>query len=176
MQLFTVTFRLIVKFLCERVMKWLIITVGFLLLFSATIFSQVTFTGYLVDAGDKKLRDVEVNLYKGNEKLSTKKWTKKFDYNLELETYYTLELVKVGFISKRIAISTFEGDKGAEPFLFVMELVAKEDGVEGMDQDYPSALIEYKKNEGTFNFDVNYAKNLKKEEKEAAKKKKKKNN
>ncbi len=153
-------------------MKKLLILPITLLLFSTTMLSQVTFTGYLVDADDKKLKDVEVNLFKGNEKLSTKKWSKKFDYNLELETYYTLELVKVGFIPKRIAISTFEGDKGAEPFMFVMELIAKEDGVEGMDEDYPSALIKYKKNEGSFDFDAKYAKNLKKEEKEAAKKKK----
>lgn len=143
-----------------------------LLLFTTTMFAQVSFTGYLVDAANKKLKNVTVNLYKGNDTVSTKVWSKKFDYNLELETYYTLELVKEGFISKRIAISTFQGDKGAEPFLFVMELVAKKDGIEGVDEDYPSALIKYKKDEGTFNFDVKYAKDLKKAEKAAKKKKK----
>ncbi|MBL4669229.1 MAG: hypothetical protein JKY30_08205 [Flavobacteriales bacterium] len=142
-----------------------------LLLFTTTIFSQVAFKGYLIDANDKKLKDVEVNLFKGNEKISTKKWSKSFDYDLELEAYYTLELVKKGFISKRIAISTFEGSKGAEPFLFVMELIAEKDGIKGMDEDYPSALIKYKKDEGSFNFDVKYAKNLKKEQKAAKKKK-----
>jgi hypothetical protein len=143
-----------------------------LFMLASTMSAQVAFTGYLVDTEDQKLRDVEVILYKGNEKLSSKKWSKKFDYDLELETYYTLELVKKGFIAKRIAISTFQGDKGAEPFLFVMELVANKDGVEGMDEDYPSALIKYKKDEGSFNFDVKYAKNIRKEEKEAKKKKK----
>ena len=151
-------------------MKKLLFIAITLLFCTPSIYSQVSFTGYLVDADEKKLKDVEVNLYKGNEKMSTKKWSKKFDYNLELETYYTLELVKVGFILKRIAISTFEGDKGAEPFLFVMELIAEKDGIKGMDEDYPSALIEYKKDEGSFNFDVNYSKNLKKEEKLARKK------
>ena len=141
------------------------------LLISSSLSAQVSFTGYLVDREDKKLKNVEVNLYEGNEKLSTKNWSKSFDYDLKLETYYTLELVKEGFMPKRIAISTFEGDKGAEPFLFVMELVSQKDIVKGMDEDYPSALIEYKKDEGSFNFDVKYAKNLKKEEKEAKKKK-----
>lgn len=136
-------------------------------------FTQVTFTGYLMGVNDAKLKDVTVNLYKGNEKISTKKWSKKFNYDLDLETYYTLELVKEGFIPKRIAISTFQGDKGAEPFSFVMELIAKKDALEGMDEDYPSALIKYKKDEGTFNFDVKYDKDLKKKEKEAGKKKKK---
>ncbi|PCJ26367.1 MAG: hypothetical protein COA97_06185 [Flavobacteriales bacterium] len=153
-------------------MKQLLIISIILSLFTVDAFSQVNFTGYLVDGNDKKMKDVTVNLYKGNEIVSTKKWGKKFDYNLALETYYTLELIKEGFISKRIAISTFEGDKGAEPFMFVMELIKVQDGIKGMDEDYPSALIEYKKDEGTFNFDVNYAKNLKKEQKEAAKKKK----
>lgn len=156
-------------------MKKLLFLLLTLLLLNTTMFAQVEFTGYLVDTEDQKLKDVEVNLFKGNEKLSSKKWSKKFDYNLELETYYTLELVKEGFIAKRIAISTFQGDKGAEPFLFVMELVANTDGIEGVDEDYPSALIKYKKDEGSFNFDVKYAKNLKKEEKEAKKKKVEKN-
>ena len=89
-----------------------------------------------------------------------------------METYYILEIVKRGFISKRVAISTFEGDKGVEPFLFVMELVAEEEGIEGLDKDYPSVLINYQKDEGVFNFDVEYAKNIKKEVKVAAKKKK----
>jgi hypothetical protein len=153
-------------------MRTLLLSV-ILFMLSSTMSAQVSFTGYLVDAEEQKLKNVEVILYKGNEKLSSKKWSKKFDYDLDLETYYTLELVKEGFIAKRIAISTFQGDKGAEPFLFVMELVANKDRVEGLDEDYPSALIKYKKDEGSFNFDVKYAKNLKKEEKLAKKKKKK---
>ena len=151
-------------------MKNIFILPVILLLLSATGFSQVNFTGYLVNSNDGKLKDVEVNLYKGNEILSTKKWSKKFEYDLELETYYTLELVKEGFIAKRIAISTFEGSKGAEPFLLVMQLMENKDRIEGLDEDYPSALIKYKKDAGTFNFDVNYAKNMRKEEKEAKKK------
>ena len=153
-------------------MKYTLILLAINLLLSFTAFTQVTFTGYLVDADEKKIKNVEVNLYQGNEKLSTKNWDKKFDYNLELEKYYTIELVKEGFISKRIAISTFEGDKGVEPFMFVMELVATEKGIKGMDEDYPSALIKYKKDEGSFNFDIQYAKNIKREEKAAKKKKK----
>ena len=152
-------------------MKFTLILLAINLLLSFTAFTQVTFTGYLVDADEKKIKNVEVNLYQGNEKLSTKNWDKKFDYNLELEKYYTIELVKEGFISKRIAISTFEGDKGVEPFMFVMELVATEKGIKGMDEDYPSALIKYKKDEGSFNFDIQYAKNIKREEKAAKKKK-----
>ncbi len=151
-------------------MKAVLTSIIFSLIVSVSGFSQVSFTGYLMDADENKIKDVAVNLYKGNEKVSTEKWSKKFEYDLELETYYTLELVKEGFVSKRIAISTFEGDKGAEPFMFVMELIAKEDAVKGMDEDYPSALIEYKKREGSFNFDVQYAKNIKKQQKLAKKK------
>ncbi len=122
--------------------------------------AQVSFVGYLVDDNEKSIKDVTVNLYQSNERVSTQQWSKKFDYNLELEKYYTLELVKDGFETKRIAISTFEGDKGAEPFMFVMELIAAKGNKET--DDFPSALIEYKKDEGSFNFDVKYAKDAKK--------------
>tara|TARA_B100000809_G_scaffold172348_1_gene169625 strand:- start:221 stop:559 length:339 start_codon:yes stop_codon:yes gene_type:complete len=100
---------------------------------SSLSFSQVSFTGYLVDSNHDKLKDVEVNLYQGDEKISTKKWSKSFDYNLELEKYYTLELVKKGFLSKKIAISTFEGEKRSESFLFVMELIENKNSINGID-------------------------------------------
>ena len=127
----------------------------------------------MVNKDNSKMKDVTIDLYIGNEKISSKKWSKKFEYNLELEKYYTLELVKKGFIPKKIAISTFEGDKGAEPFVFVMELISNEEGIKNSDSDFPSALIEYKKDEGSFDFDEKYSKSIKKEEKEALKKKKK---
>jgi hypothetical protein len=130
-------------------------------------FSQVLFTGYLVNEDNAKMKDVTVSLYSGNEKISSEKWSKKFDYNLELQKYYTLELQKEGYLAKRIAISTFEGDKGAEPFMFVMELVEAKEGREG--DDFPSALIKYEKDEGSFNFDVKYSKSVKKEQKLATK-------
>lgn len=126
-------------------------------------YAQVNFTGYLVDQDESKMKNVTINLYSGNELVSSEEWSKKFDYQLDLEKYYTLELVKEGFVTKRIAISTFEGDKGVEPFLFVMELVKAKEGEEV--DDFPTALIKYEKDEGIFNFDVKYAKNLKKEQK-----------
>ena len=152
-------------------MKTSIITLISAFLISVSGFSQVNFTGYLVDNNDAKLRDVTVNLFKGNDKVSSKKWSKKFEYDLELESYYTLELVKPQLTVKRIAISTFQGDKGAEPFMFVMEMMPTKYIDPDAENDYPSALIESKKDEGTFNFDVQYAKNIKKQKKEAAKKK-----
>ena len=145
------------------------LTTLLLCLFITSAVAQVNFTGYLVDEDESKMKNVTVNLYSDNELISTKEWSKKFDYQLELEKYYTLELVKDGFTTKRIAISTFEGDKGAEPFMFVMELVKAKNGEEA--DDFPTALIKYEKDEGSFDFDVKYAKNLKKEQKLAAKNK-----
>jgi hypothetical protein len=100
---------------------------------SSLSFSQISFTGYLVDSNHEKLKDVEVNLYQGDEKISTKKWSKRFDYTLELEKYYTLELVKEGFVSKKIAISTFESEKKLESFLFVMELAENKNSINEID-------------------------------------------
>ena len=143
-----------------------------LILFSFTAFSQVTFAGYLVDEENEKMKDVVINLYQDNEKISTQMWSKKFEYNLKLESYYTLELVKEGFIPKRVAISTFEGDKSAEPFMFMMELIKEREGVDNSELDFPTAIIKYKKNKGEFNFDVAYSKSVKKEQEELIKKKK----
>ena len=120
------------------------ITLSIILTLAVSTFGQVTFTGYLVDSDNKKMKDVDINLFKENEKVSTKKWSKKFEYNLALEEHYTLELIKEGFQPKRIAISTFEGRKSTE-FMFVMELMKIKEGEE--EDDFPSALIEYKKEE-----------------------------
>lgn len=144
---------------------FLIILFTFLISFNG--FCQVNFTGYLVDEQNLKMKDVIINLYEENNLVSTNKWAKKFSYDLELEKYYTLELMKEGFIPKRVAISTFEGDKGAESFMFVMELLKKRDGVDESELDFPSALIEYKKSKGSFNFNVPYSKSIKKEQAEA---------
>lgn len=146
-----------------------LLSILFCISLSVNVFSQVSFTGYLVNEGDEKLKDVSVLLYQGNDLISTQKWSKKFEYDLDMEKYYTMELVKDGFITKRIAISTFEGDKGAEPFMFVMELFEKRDGVDESELDFPSAIIEYKKNKGVFSFNVPYSKNIKKEQNEALK-------
>ena len=139
---------------------------AYLFIFPIIIFSQVNFTGYLVDEENNRMRDVTINLYEENNLVSTQKWAKRFSYDLELEKYYTLELIKEGFIPKRVAISTFEGDKGADPFMFVMELLKKREGVDESDLDFPSALIEYKKSKGSFNFNVPYSKSIKKEQSE----------
>lgn len=130
-------------------------------------FAQVNFMGYLQDEAGKSMKDITINLYEENNLISTETWTKKFSYDLKIDRYYTLELTKEGYITKRIAISTFDGDKGAEPFMFVMELLKKRKGVDESDLDFPSALIEYKKSKGSFNFNVPYSKSIKKEQKAA---------
>ena len=142
--------------------KTLLLFISITLVFMG--YAQVNFTGYLVDERNDKMRDVTINLYEENTMVSSDTWGKKFSYDLKIDKYYTLELVKEGFITKRIAISTFDGDKGAEPFMFVMELLKKREGVDESELDFPSALIEYKKSKGSFNFNVPYSKSIKKEQ------------
>jgi len=148
-------------------MKYIITLSIVLFLFANKAFSQVNFMGYLMDENEKKITNVTINLYEQNKLLNSKKFNKKFSFDLDLEKYYTLELIKEGFIPKRIAISTFEGSKGSEPFMFVMELLKERDGVDNSDLDFPSALIEYKKNRGEYTFNNTYSKSVKKEHNEA---------
>lgn len=144
-----------------------IIFLFFSLLFTQYFYAQVNFSGYLVDENNKGMKDVTINLYEENNLVSSTKWAKKFSYDLKLQSYYTLELVKDDFIPKRIAISTFEGDKGAEPFMFVMELIKKRPGVDDSEMDFPSAIIEYKKTKGEFNFNSDYSRSIKREQEAA---------
>ncbi len=153
-------------------MKKLLFLFGLLFL-TIVCSSQILFLGNLVDANNKKIKNVTIKLYEENKLISSKNWSNKFKYDLEVEKYYTLKLIKKGFISKKIAISTFEGDKNAEPFRFVMELVKEQDKIEDFDTDFPIALIHYKKDEGTFKFNVQYQQSVKKEKIEALKKNKK---
>ena len=146
-----------------KAMKKSVLLLAFFV-FVNVVCAQVNFSGYMVDEENKSMRDVTINLYEENNLISTVVWAKKFSYDLKLQKYYTLELVKDGFMPKRIAISTFEGDKGAEPFMFVMELIKRREGVDDSELDFPSALIEYKKNKGQFNFNVDYSKSIKKEQ------------
>jgi len=152
-------------------MRKLLFLIG-LIFFAFASYAQVTFAGYLVDEKNEKMKNVSINLYQDNDLVSTKKWSKKFEYDLKLEAYYTMELVKEGFISKKVAISTFEGDKDAEPFMFMMELIKERKGVDNSELDFPTAIIKYKKNKGEFNFDVAYSKSVKKEQAELLKKEK----
>lgn len=154
-------------------MKRFIPVIIILTFLNVASFGQSKFVGYMVDNEENKLKDVSITLYNGNVEISTKRFSKSFEFDLKLEAYYTLELSKEGFVSKKIAISTFEGDKTAEPFMFVMQLEGAVEGQEHEDGDFPSALIKYKRDEGVYNFDVDYAKNLKRAAKEAKKKNKK---
>jgi len=152
-------------------MKYALLLIIILFQFINPTFSQVEFMGYLMDEDSKKITNVTIKLYQQNQLIETKSYSKKFTFDLELERYYTLELFKEGFIPKRIAISTFEGSKGSEPFMFVMELLKERKGVDNSDLDFPSALIEYKKNRGEYTFNNTYSKSVKKEHAEALKQK-----
>lgn len=149
-----------------------IIPLVVVILFSVELSAQVNFMGYLVNETDKKMHNVSINLYEGNTLVSTEKWSKSFLYDLELEKYYTLELVKDSYITKRIAISTFEGDKGEVPFMFVMELNESAEGIDENELDFPSTIIEYKPGIGDYSFNVEYTNNIKKEHKEILAKRK----
>lgn len=129
-------------------------------------YAQVNFTGYLTDEENNKLKDVTINIYDQNELISTEIVSKKLSYDLSINSYYTLELVKDGFYTKRIAISTFGAKKTTEPFLFAVEMLMIQQGKDNLDTDFPSALIEYQKNKQCFSYNASYAKNIKKEQEE----------
>ena len=139
----------------------LVITTG---LFAQTK-NTVSFTGYLIDTQDKKIKDVTVVVYDGNEKLvTTKTKANKFTTDLHLNKYYTIEFVKDGYVSKRIGISTLADTDDIEPFMFLMEMIEEVEGIDTSVLDFPSALIEYRKGKGRFDFVVDYTRQMKEEQ------------
>lgn len=129
-------------------------------------YSQINFTGYLSDEKNDKLKNVTINIYDQNELISTEIVSKKFSYDLSINTYYTLELVKDGFGTKRIAISTFGAKNTTEPFLFAVEMLQITNENKHSDTDFPSAMIEYNKKKQHFDYNASYAKNIKKQQAE----------
>ncbi len=117
-------------------------------------FSQIEFKGYIVNEKGKKLNNVEIKLYEENSLIHSDFITNKFAYNLWLNKYYTVEISKEGYLTKRIVISTLASVYDAEPFECDIELIKKTDDLDGFDFDFPVAIVEYKQYQGGFHYNI----------------------
>lgn len=117
-------------------------------------FGQIEFKGYIVNEKGKKLNNVEIKLYEENSLIHSDFITNKFTYNLWLNKYYTVELSKEGYLTKRIVISTLASVYDAEPFECDIELIKKSDDLDGFDFDFPVAIVEYKQYQGGFHYNI----------------------
>lgn len=117
-------------------------------------FGQIEFKGYILNEKGKKLNNVEIKLYEENSLIHSDFITNKFAYNLWLNKYYTVELSKEGYFTKRIAISTLASVYDADPFECDIELIKKLDDIDDSNFDFPVAIVEYKQFQGGFHYNI----------------------
>lgn len=117
-------------------------------------FGQIEFKGYILNEKGKKLNNVEVKLYEDNSLIYSDFITNKFAFNLWVNRYYTIELSKEGYFTKRIVFSTLASVYYADPFECDIELIKKSDDLDGSDFDFPVAIVEYKQYQGGFHYNI----------------------
>lgn len=118
-----------------------------------------------------------VILYKENEQME---WTQVssviyhnhgFNFNLDVNEYYTIEISKPGYVSRSIGISTMIPDNVSLDELFryefEVELFKEKKGVDDFYMDFPVALISYDKQKDIFNNHSKYTAHIKSKIKDA---------
>jgi hypothetical protein len=156
-----------------------IFTLFTLLYFSLNSFAQdeyfASFTALIYDENGKKVKNASIKIYKENEVLvdaQTKK-NGKVTFEIALGAYYTLEISKDGYITKRIAIKAY--DKYAKPiydalpFKFATELIKLKKNVNLDDLEFPVAILEYDASKDEFEFVRSYTQQMKAVQKEIVK-------
>lgn len=104
-----------------------------------------------VKQGNEKIENAIVSLYKENEIVKTFETGKngKFEMELDLGAYYTIEVVKDGFITKRIGINTVSQVQYRKmdyvPYAVDISITPKDEfcGVNVDPLDFPFALVSY---------------------------------
>lgn len=115
---------------------------------------------------------VVVKLYKENEELHWEEITSvvyhehSFSFNLNKNTYYTVEVSKNGYVPRSIGISTSLPDNviiGDVKFTFEfeLELFKEKKNVDDYYLDFPVALIKYNETSQVFEYDSKYTKHNK---------------
>lgn len=113
------------------------------------LFGQIELIGHVVDEGNNKLKDIQVNVYDGNQLVINETASKKFDFFLSNNKHYTIELSKAGYYTKRIIVET-NTDKPTDPFEFKVELLRINDEIDETSFDFPVAIIKYKEKKGFY--------------------------
>lgn len=121
---------------------------------------------------DIPIDGVVVKLYKENEELHWEEITSvvyhehSFSFNLNRNTYYTVEVSKNGYVTRSIGISTTLPDNviiGDVKFTFEfeLELFKEKKHVNDYYLDFPVALIKYSETNQVFEYDTKYTKHIK---------------
>ncbi len=113
-----------------------------------------------------------VKLYKENEELEWDEVTSiayhnhDFSFDLNANSYYTIDVSKPGYVSRSIVVLTALPDENLKDdekydFKFVVELFKENKGVDDFYLDFPVALIKYNKKTDQFEMNLKYTNHIK---------------
>lgn len=139
---------------------------------------HLTIKGFTTDGrvmgGAARLSDVTINVYDNNTLIDVYIADEKgkFNIDIDLNAYITLEFEKEGFFSKRIAFNTIHKElnleKSYNPFKFEIMLLPYKKNHDYDYVDFPVTKIAYSIEEEDFNFVDKYTKYMKKKHKSLA--------
>lgn len=113
-----------------------------------------------------------IRLFKENEELewdeisSVPHHDHDFTFDLLLNSYYTIEVSKPGYISRSVVILTTVPEpksilEDKYHFQFIVELFKEQKGVDDFYLDFPVALIKYNQKKDHFEMNLNYTDHIK---------------
>lgn len=127
--------------------------------------------GIALDADDKPIDGVEVKLFKENDETEWSEITSvmhhdhSFDFKLESNEYYTIEISKPGYVTRSIGISTkipaTVSLKDMFHYEFEVNLFREKKEANDYYLDFPVALISYDAKRDVFDYNSNYTKHIK---------------
>ncbi len=117
----------------------------------------------IVDEKGELLKDCEVTLYQRNDIAFHKEEAKaKVKLYMDLENYYTIEVKKKGYATKRIAFDTRLNneplDRNVFDFYVEMPGIHQYEGLANSEDvlDYPITVIQYNENKELFDYNTDY--------------------
>lgn len=127
-------------------------------------FKCLKLTLRLVDMKDKNLEGATVKLIKANnvENVKTGENKSKYHFNLQGNTYYTIEITYNGYITRRVAIctvlpKTINQDLTYSHEIEITMIPESSKGTKSDFLDFPAGLISYHKATDSFESDVKYS-------------------
>ena len=129
-------------------------------------FQALVIGGMVVDNDNKPIKGALVELYEGNNVVSSFKTRRKGTYKFQLlnNYIYTLQFSCDGFITKRISVNTALPAEVDDTFAFTMDptlLPASQHRLKGENlYEYPSTIVQYDERRNNFIQDERYSRKL----------------
>jgi hypothetical protein len=127
--------------------------------------------GIAIDSAGQPVHGAEVKLFKENDEMEWVEVTSvihhehRFNFKLEANQYYTIEVRRPGYVSRSIGISTKLPDEISLATLFhyefEVELFQEKQSVDDFYLDFPVALIRYDPKRDVFDNSISYSRHIK---------------